>query len=211
VSVSPLPEAPDSKDSTRYFPFNVQPGAAMQDHLYDFYNQLRDNGIIFCFSGPVSQHVIEGIGQTLRQKMELAETGVNTMQKVFSIFVEQMQNIVNYSADKVAVEDRPEGDLRVGILVIGQQGEQFYVLCGNKVVDAHVGRIRDKIEGVRSLDKDQLKSLYRERRKLVTDDEVTKGAGLGFIDMARKASRPLEYSFVPAEPGFTFFSIKVII
>lgn len=50
--------------------------------LLDFHRELAKQGIIFCFRGPVSQHVIEGIGQTLRQKMELDDTGMTTVQKV---------------------------------------------------------------------------------------------------------------------------------
>ena len=37
------------------------------------------------------------------------------------------------------------------------------------------------------------------------------GAGLGLIDMARKASAPLEYGLVPDQAGLAFFSLKVII
>ena len=51
-----------------------------------FYEQLKEEGIIFSFSGPVSQSLLEGVGATLRQKMTLEETSTNVTQKVFSIF-----------------------------------------------------------------------------------------------------------------------------
>ena len=38
-----------------------------------------------------------------------------------------------------------------------------------------------------------------------------KGAGLGLIDIARKASEPIEYAFVPARNGQTYFSIKAVV
>ncbi len=65
-----------------------------------FYEQLKEEGIIFSFSGPVSQSLLEGIGETLRQKMTLEETSTTVTQKVFSIFVELMQNVINYSAER---------------------------------------------------------------------------------------------------------------
>jgi len=178
--------------------------------LLSFHKELAGQGIIFCFSGPVSQHVIEGIGQTLRQKMELEDAGMTTIKKVFTIFVEQMQNVVNYSAEKVAEDELPDGDLRVGVLVVGREENRFYVLCGNKVRKEQSGIIKSRLDMLREMDGEQLKVFYRERRKMGADLS-SKGAGLGFIDMARKAGRPIEYDFAPMEDGHTFFSIKVII
>jgi len=178
--------------------------------LLDFHRKLAKQGIIFCFSGPVSQQVIEGIGQTLKQKMELEDAGMTTVQKVFSIFVEQMQNVVNYSAEKVFEEDRSDGDLRVGVLVVGREDTHFYVLCGNSIQKEQVEAIKGQLDMLREMDKEELKSFFKERRKVKADVD-SKGAGLGFIDMARKASRPMEYEFSPMDEQHAFFSIKVII
>lgn len=182
----------------------------MQFDLQAFYTSLQEKGIIFCFSGPVSQEVIEGIGETLKQRMELEATDLNTSQKVFSIFVEQMQNIVNYSAERVVGEDRDEGDIRSGVLVVGVEDKHFYVLCGNKIKADDVGPMRQHLELVRSLDKDGLKSLYRERRKMAVPSG-NKGTGLGFIDIARKATRPIDFDFAPVDGIYCFFTLKAII
>jgi hypothetical protein len=182
----------------------------MQFNLQEFYADLQGKGIIFCFSGPVSQEVIEGVGETLRQRMELQDTDLNTSQKVFSIFVEQMQNIVNYSAERVVMDEREEGDIRSGVLVVGTQDKGFYVLCGNKVRNEQVGPMKEHLELLVGLDKNGLKSLYRERRKAAAA-ENSKGAGLGFIDIARRASRPIEFEFVPVDQSFSFFSLMAVI
>jgi hypothetical protein len=39
----------------------------------------------------------------------------------------------------------------------------------------------------------------------------SKGAGLGFIEMARKVSLPIEYEFVPMEDDYSFFCLKATI
>lgn len=176
-------------------------------NLHEFYVELQRKGIIFCFSGPISQHVIEGIGGTLKQKMEIEDTDLNTSQKVFSVFVEQMQNIVNYSADRVIPEDRQEGEIRIGVLVVGKEDGHFYVLCGNKISQEYAETIRAQLDIVARMDKDELKKLYRERRKMATQT-VEKGSGLGFIDIARKATRPIEFDFFPVDSDFVFFTIK---
>lgn len=179
-------------------------------NVHDFYVDLNQKGIIFCFSGPVSQDVIEGIGGTLKQKMEIEDTDLNTSQKVFSVFVEQMQNIVNYSADRVIHEDRQEGEIRLGVLIVGKEEGSFYVLCGNKINRELAGSIRGQLETIAGMDKDELKKLYRERRKSAPQTEE-KGTGLGFIDIARKASQPIEFDFMPVDDDFVFFTIKAVI
>lgn len=182
----------------------------IQFNVHEFHVDLTRKGIIFCFSGPISQDVIEGIGGTLRQKMELEDTDLNTTQKVFSIFVEQMQNVVNYSADRVVQDNLGERDIRVGVIVVGQENGHFYVLCGNKVKQEDVEAIKGQLQTVQEMNKEDLKKLYRDRRKAPPPDG-SKGTGLGFIDMARKATHPIEFDFSPIDQGLVFFTIKAVI
>lgn len=178
--------------------------------LYKFYQGLKADNIIFCYSGPISHATVEGIGHTLKLDLEIEDAGFTVSQAIFSIFVEQMQNILNYSAEKVKEDTQLEKELRVGVLVIGQENEDLYVYCGNKVFCADVPTLQQKIESIRMLDKDELKALYKEKRKQ-TPDEKSKGAGLGLIEMARKAGKPIDYCFTPIDDTYSFFSIKVTI
>jgi hypothetical protein len=41
--------------------------------------------------------------------------------------------------------------------------------------------------------------------------EGSRGAGLGFIDMAKKASKPIEFDFRKLNENFSFFSMKTVI
>jgi len=182
----------------------------MIDSLHLFHNQLQKAGVIFAFSGPVSQFVIEGIGETLKHKMELEDAGMNTIQRVFSVFVEQMQNVVNHSADTVTPSNWSDGELRVGTLVVSRNGGKFWLQCGNMVQESSVPILRERLDYLRGLDRDALKALYRDARKSASDCD-SKGAGLGFIDIARRASEPIDYQFSPATPGLSFFTITATI
>lgn len=182
----------------------------MKFDVHDFYEDLNQKGIIFCFCGPVSQSLIEGIGGTLRQKMELEDTDLNTSQKVFSVFVEQMQNIVNYSADRIILENKLEGEVRIGVLILGKEDDHFYVLCGNKTERTNMETISNQLKTLSSMSKAELKKLYQDRRKTSPLREG-KGTGLGFIDIARKATMPIEFEFSPVDDKFVFFTIKAVI
>lgn len=182
----------------------------MLENMLKFYNDIRREGIIFCFSGPISQSLVEGIGDLLRQKMELDETSINVSQKVFGVFVEQMQNVINYSADKNY--DLPSGstELRSGVMVICRTNDKFCILSGNYIESKEKGKLIEQLERLRSMNKDELKAYYREQRRNAPP-EGSKGAGLGFIETARKASEPLEYEIRTVDDTRDFFCLKAVI
>ena len=178
--------------------------------LHDIYHNIKNDKIVFCYCGPISQATIEGIGNTLRLDLEIEDTKMNISQSIFSVFIEQMQNILNYSAEKISKYTEIEKELRVGVLVICQEIDDFYIYCGNKIYCEDIEKIKYKIDELKCLDKGQLKNLYKERRKNETL-EGSKGAGLGLIEMARKSQKPIEYSFKKLDDKFAFFTIKVTV
>ncbi|MGE4281870.1 MAG: hypothetical protein AB7G62_19980, partial [Magnetospirillum sp.] len=52
-----------------------------------FKSTLDERGIIFSFSGYLSEGILYSLGDALRQKMALEDTDVTTIKKVFSVFV----------------------------------------------------------------------------------------------------------------------------
>ncbi len=180
--------------------------------LYDFKKDLNRKGIFFCFSGPVSQDLLVEIGATLKQKMILEETQNATAIRVFSMVVEMAQNIIHYSAEKCPKDgfSGKEDELSIGILAVGYEDGHYFVLCGNMIRNDCVERLREKLTKIQKMDKEELKKYYKEQRKKGPDDG-SKGAGLGFIDMAKKASRPLEFDFRTIDENFSFFSTKTVI
>ncbi len=179
--------------------------------LYQLYTELRAKRILFCYSGPIAQTSIEGVGVTLRKNLEAEEAGNTTTLSVFSIFIEQVQNILNYSAEKLNRDEQDENELRVGIVVIGhEQSGDYFVYCGNKIYHQDIARLKNSIDDIRNLNKDELKVLYRERRKM-ENEPGGKGAGLGLIEMARRSAAPIDYSFEEIDDEFSFFSIKVVV
>ncbi len=181
----------------------------MLSHLHTFYAELKQDGVIFCFCGPMSQGVVEGIGQALKRKMELEEAGMSTIQRVFSIFVEQMQNVVNYSVEKTCPESGNGDELRHGVVVVGRSDDKFYVICGNKVHASQSEQLLERNRHLQNMSKQELKAYYKRMRR-EDPDENSKGAGLGFIEMFRRASEPLECHVAPLDAETVFFSIKAI-
>ena len=141
--------------------------------------------------------------------MNMEETSTTITQKVFSIFVELMQNVMNYSAEKGS-GSKEEQDLSFGILVIGKHKEHFYIQCGNYINPEQKAPLIDKLTRIQSMDKDELKKYYKAQRRKEADDG-SKGAGLGFIEMARKASQPIQFEIIPARSGQHLFAVTAIV
>lgn len=177
--------------------------------LSRLYEDLKKDGIFFCFSGAINQNTVEGIGETLKQKMALEAMGMGTIQKVFGILVEQMQNIINYSAEKI--QGGGEGaELSVGILTVGREGGRICIRCGNYIGRDKAPIMSERISKLQTMSKEELKSYYKERRK-AGPEEGSKGAGLGFIEMARSAAMPIEFEIEDVNDKQAFFSLKVMI
>ncbi len=181
----------------------------MLKELYKFKTDLENDGIIFSFIGPISHNVVEGIGSVLRNKMQTDDLNTNTSLKVFSIFVEQMQNVINYSVDKPLQND-VNSEISFGMIIVGQKESKYFIIGGNKVTKEQKERLEGSLEKISKMSKDELKEYYKQKRKL-TSDEHSKGAGLGLIEMAKKSSEPIEYNFEFIDNNNFYFTIKTIV
>ena len=177
--------------------------------LYDFRNVLRDRGVVFCYSGYMTETVLSGVGAALKQKMVIEEADTKTIRGVFAVFVEQMQNMISYSAEQV-VEDSEEARplaIRYGVISIAQSEGTFSVEAGNQIMRHDVDRMRSWLEKIRCSDKAELKAMYKQ--KLREPSEATsKGGGVGFIEIARRATKPIEFDFMDLDDEYAFFAIK---
>ena len=175
--------------------------------LYQHKQDLERDGIIFSFSGPMSHDIIEGIGGAIRAKIGEGNDGdKRAALKVFSIFVEQVENVINYSVEK----DPANSAMSFGIVVVGKKDDLFFVSGGNRIETSRQSKLEEYLTKLAAMDKKELKIYYKERRR-AGKEEDSKGAGIGFIEMARKSCKPLEFNFQKIDNKYSFFTIKISI
>jgi hypothetical protein len=177
---------------------------------YDFKKSLDKKGIMFSFSGFVSDGILFALGESLKQKMTLDATDPNTAKKVFSVFIEQVQNVIRYSADRIEGEIPTKVELGSGTITVGKEKDKFFIVCSNVIDNSDVKLLRGRLEIVRGLDKEGLKAYYREKLK-EPPEEQSKGATIGIIEIAKRASEPIEFDFEPIDDKKTFFCLKAYI
>jgi hypothetical protein len=121
--------------------------------------------------------------------------------------VESLQNLFHH------IETNHEGiqeelDPKFGVLVIEREGEFYKVTTGNFVNTKRIKFLKEKIDKINSLTKDELKDMYKfilNHQKL----SAKGGGGLGLVDIARKSGNKLEYEFYIYDDNYSFFNLTI--
>ncbi|GAB6181310.1 SiaB family protein kinase [Desulfotomaculum defluvii] len=177
--------------------------------ILDLQNYLSRHGILISFSGRFSQTIIEELGEAVKKYLETEEHPKNDIFNVFSVFVEQTQNIKNYCESKRA-SDSYARIANSCIVTIGKCEDGNYISSGNIIEKVDAEKLVTLINELIPLDKIALKKLYKEKLKQELPPDSL-GAGVGLIDMARKANKPLEYTINGIDEQFSFFTLNVIV
>jgi len=171
--------------------------------LQQTYNQQR---IMLCFNGPLSKSLIEEIGNALRNYMQHENATASASMDVFGAYIEMTQNIRHYTARKSGSDAEA-----AATVVIARSAEGHYVVSAGNIVEAADGpELVARVDALAAMDKAQLKAHYKEQLRKPRENGSTTGAGLGLIDLARKASEPLACSLRTLEDGRAFFSMRVV-
>jgi len=165
--------------------------------------------IILSFNGPFSQSVIEELGEAIRRHLESQTQPRKRIADVFAVYIEITQNIRHY-AESQGRDEAHTARLNKGTVLIARDGDEYSVVSGNLILAADAEALQQRLDQVCGMDKDALKAAYKERLRTPLE-EGARGAGLGFLSMARKASQPLSFSISDAEDGHKFFSLTVTI
>ncbi|MGB5964139.1 MAG: SiaB family protein kinase [Sulfurimonadaceae bacterium] len=177
--------------------------------MFQFKEMLEKEGIILSFSGTISQPILSSIGETIESEFDSINIDANTVLKVFAVFTEQMQNIMSYSKERR--EHRDNRHASPGICVVGlDKRGKYYVNSANIMDVKDEQKVCEKIDYINSLDESGLKTYYKELRRSGKGVH-NRGAGLGFLEMAKKSSESLEYHITKIDSERSFFEIKVYI
>jgi len=176
--------------------------------LADIRGMMHDKGVMFCFSGYMTESILSGLSGAVRQKLEVEDADRKTVRGLFSIFVELVQNVIRYSAEKNVRPD-PEKmiDLRYGVITVGKGPNGYFVSCGNLIENKDVSRLSTGLSEIVNLDRDELHKLYKMTLKGPTP-ATSKGAGVGFIEIARRTDDGFEFDFRQIDENHSFFAVR---
>ncbi len=169
---------------------------------------IDKDGIIFLsYGGFLSQALISGMTEALEKEAEYNEISMGDSSNIFTIFIELSQNIMNYS--KTAnVDDtsfRPQGLILVSKSIDGN----YHIHSQNIVSLQDKEKIESKLLEIQSLDREGIKTRYRELRKSGKDTHG-KGGGIGLYEIAKRCDS-IEYEFKQINENKFYFHLKTTI
>jgi len=169
---------------------------------------LKEDGIVFlAYEGFITQALIVAMTEALEKESETGELNMTTSTNILTIFIELSQNMMNYSKCKKGKTFNSDGK---GMILVGfdKEKDKYYVMSRNYVLEEDKEKMEHKLEKIVLMDKEELRKYYREMRKKGSDKHI-KGAGIGFIEIARKCEK-MVYSFDKIEDSYTF-TLKAIL
>lgn len=162
-------------------------------YIYDLHKRLMDENLILVYEGEFTQEITKSVLAMAERNMNVLGEISTIRKKVFNIMIECLQNLVKHSS-------------KSSIFMIGKHEDDYIIGSGNPVTKEEAATIAEKINYVNGLNRDELRSLFREIVKIGELSDKG-GAGLGFIDMVRKSGEKLLFDFQAVDEDMTFFSL----
>lgn len=172
-----------------------------------FTEMLRKGSVLVSFNGVMTSNVIaDTLGMVESKMNELLETSA-LRKRLYNVLVECLQNLYHHADTHDAQGKR----LNMGAFVLSKgDNEDYLISIGNIVDNEKKIMLKDKIDGLNRLSKDELKELYKDVLNNQTFSEKG-GGGLGLIDIARRTGNPIGYDFIPYDDNYLFFRMNVLI
>ena len=172
-----------------------------------FFDRISEDNLCLLYNGNFSDEITTKL-------IELSEYNINNndalskMKKRASfLMAECFQNIVRHGKNitNTEIDFVDEGFF----LTKNWQGI-YYITSGNLVEKRNINELERQLERVNSLNKDELKKLYRD---VLENQEMSEkgGAGLGLIEMARKSGQKLDYRFKDFDEKSSFFYNQIVL
>ncbi len=181
----------------------MTPNQRSLSQISAFHRLMDEKDIALVYCGEFSQELNKTLLAFTERKFKAENLEDNTRRRIFNIMVELLQNM---SKNKVEVtEGSPEVS---AIFMLGTQKDAFLLMTSNMISNDKVPPLKKRLDQVNSLDKEGLKQLYKDERLSSTFND-TSGAGIGIIDIARKAESKLEYNFEELDNKYSLFSLLI--
>ncbi|MCS7005222.1 MAG: SiaB family protein kinase [Cytophagales bacterium] len=178
------------------------------DNSIQHYRSLQSKNIVLAYKGSASNELLDTILSIVDNKIKYLEPHAKLRRKVYTIVVELLQNIYHHLDIKTLQEYILE-DLDAILFLLLKTDEGYEIIIGNYIAQKDTIALKSRLESICRMSLEEIKNTYREA---LNNGEFSAkgGAGLGFLDIARRSGKQLEYQFekVP-DRDFSFFTLKV--
>lgn len=179
---------------------------ALRDFDIDkHYTQLRQGHLMYSFRGVLSEGLMDFVFNDIEEALINKPEKKIVRKRIFNVLVELIQNIYKYTSDSGLPFEMNE------VMVIVQRVDDGYeVITGNYLEKEVMRALEARMKMINYMTDEELDNLYRG---VLSSGSITKsqGAGLGFIDVARRSKSDITHQFDAVDQQFSFFTVKAIV
>lgn len=181
----------------------------MSFDVNEYYSKLNGGDVLMAFKGNISSELISKVLEVVESKMEDHNENSKIRKKVYNVLVESLQNLYHHIEVLPEVMQDQYGS-KFGIIFISRIDDKYRITTGNFVTHDKVDVLKNKIDKINSMGKDELKDMYKF---ILNHQRLSEkgGGGLGLVDIARKTGNKLDYSFEKFDEIYYFFNLDVYI
>jgi hypothetical protein len=136
------------------------------------------------YNGVVSDDLMVSLAELLKTRL-LSNSDTKRSKLIFAVFMEGVQNLIWHG------EKQEEN---FGMILITELKDEVVIMCGNRISREKIHDLRERLNQIQGADKETIRQLYREGMAQASDHEGP-GSGLGLLEIARRSSQPISYSF----------------
>lgn len=162
--------------------------------------------IILAYSDKIEQSEFEHFVTTLEQMHE--KNPFPRFENLLTILGELTQNIIKYGMQMP--HDKNLTSIYEALIMINYdtRKDKYFVTTGNIISQEKLRAVKESIHEANSLSKEEIRQLYRERRR-TGEKAHNRGAGIGFLELAKRSSEKMEYKLHKMSDEYSYFLIRV--
>jgi hypothetical protein len=169
---------------------------------YDLFSRVKTGDFEYIYRGAFTQNLTRKILSLAESNLQRFVDKSSLQNRIYFIMVEGLQNVTRHQES--TVKDETE---HAGIFAIQKVGNRYIITTGNTIVNTKVDSLKQRLEKVNNLDREELKKLHRE---ILSTGELSDkgGAGLGLIEMARRSGNRLTFDFEYIDLYWSYFYLQ---
>jgi len=163
-------------------------------------NNLRENHVIMAYNGTVSDDLMVTLADMLKERL-VANDDVKRSKLIFAVFMEGVQNLIWHGK---------EHSENMGMILITENNKEITIMCGNRIEKDKTQGLKDRLAQIEGADKDTIRQLYRDGMSHASEHEGP-GSGLGLLEIARRSTQPISFTFVDVDDSSVDFILAATI
>lgn len=167
---------------------------------FNLFESIQGSTMEYTYRGSFTTKITDTILSLTESNLQNDNVEKKIRKRVFFIIVEGLQNVTRHQSS----DESDELAGYPGLFVVQYKPDGYYITTGNLIKTSHQNTIKEQIDKINDLDKNQLKKYSLE---VLDEGEYSDkgGAGLGLIEIARKSGCKLIYDFESINEDFSFF------